>query len=338
MSGMLAASCTDRVQPRLGALEVPPPDRFVCRLDDQPSFLVPSRLCTSTPRDPGALRLNPDGLCFGQEPPSDWRRAERPRLDLHLGPQDEIVWVMHDVFGLLSFSVGPRVRALLEGLSMGWLAPSDLDVTTRNVLWMAQLLVDPFERQAQRLQWVESLKRCVREHSTVGFTPIAGLLHPFELGALRRYYRFLLRTGAFRLGDGQSPLRYAAHNERVARHFHIGLTETVSAVVGEPVKPSYVYFASYRSGAQLPRHTDRPQCEFSLSLLVDYSPEPEIESLWPLHLTTSFGCAVVYQAIGDALLYRGTRLPHERRPLPDNALSTSIFFHYVRRDFEGPLD
>jgi hypothetical protein len=49
---------------------------------------------------------------------------------------------------------------------------------------------------------------------TLGIAPVGGLLHPYHLGALRRYYRCLIRRGAFRLGDGQSPLRYNAHDER----------------------------------------------------------------------------------------------------------------------------
>jgi hypothetical protein len=46
----------------------------------------------------------------------------------------------------------------------------------------------------------------------------------------------------------------------------------------------------------------------------------------------------VFQAIGDALLYRGRELPHSRDALPEGHTSTSIFFHYVREDFAGSLD
>ncbi len=93
------------------------------------------------------------------------------------------------------------------------------------------------------------------------------LIHPFHIAALRRYYRYLIRTGAIRLGDGQSPRRYVAYNEPVARFFHHDIAATLSAVAGEPIKPSYVYLASYLSGAELKKHTDREQCEFSVTLL-----------------------------------------------------------------------
>jgi hypothetical protein len=171
-----------------------------------------------------------------------------------------------------------------------------------------------------------------------GYAAIAGLLNPFHVGALRRYYRYLIRNSHFELGDRQCQKRIGAHNEITARFFHHQLTAVVSAIVNESVKPSYVYLASYQSGAELRRHTDRPQCEFTITLLVDCSPEPEVESRWPIHLETPSGRVTVYQAIGDGLLFRGRELPHARGVLPDGCTSTSLLFHYVAEDFDGPLD
>jgi hypothetical protein len=129
-----------------------------------------------------------------------------------------------------------------------------------------------------------------------------------------------------------------AHNEPVARYFHHQMAKAVSAIVGEPVKPSYVYLASYLSGAELRKHTDREQCEFSVTLCLDFSPEPELATSWPLCLNTSEGRVTVYQALGDGLVYRGTKLPHYRTALGEGYSSTSIFFHYVPADFSGSLD
>jgi hypothetical protein len=115
------------------------------------------------------------------------------------------------------------------------------------------------------------------------------------------------------------------------------MAEAVSAIAAEPVKPSYVYMASYLSGAELKKHTDREQCEFSVTLCVDFSPEPELETPWPIRLDTATGTSTVYQAMGDGLAYRGTKLPHYRCALPEGMTSTSIFFHYVAESFTGSL-
>jgi len=185
---------------------------------------------------------------------------------------------------------------------------------------------------------VEGTTRLTRQFKDKGYAPVGQMIHPFHISALRRYYRYLIRTGGLPLGDAQSSRRYVAHNESVARFFHHQLASTVSAIVGEPVKPSYVYLASYQGGAQLEKHTDREQCEFSVTLCLDYSPEPRRETPWPIHLHTTSGRVTVFQAIGDGLVYRGRELPHARDPLPPDHTSTSIFFHYVRENFSGSLD
>ncbi len=152
-----------------------------------------------------------------------------------------------------------------------------------------------------------------------GYAPLGGLIHPFHIAALRRYYRYLIRTGKIHLGDGQSPRRYVAYNEPVARFFHHHIAATLSAVAGEPLKPSYVYLASYLSGAELKKHTDREQCEFSVTLCLDFSPEPALATPWPIRLDTPTGTVTVYQTLGDGLAYRGTRLPHYRERLGEGA-------------------
>src|SRR5262249_44129453 len=101
---------------------------------------------------------------------------------------------------------------------------------------------------------------------------------------------------------------------------------------------SYVYFASYFGGALLNRHIDRPQCEHSISLLLDYTPEPLGRSGWPLFLDAPRGRVRLDQAIGDAVVYCGRELPHFRRALPASHTSTSFFFHYVDASFAGSLD
>ncbi len=111
----------------------------------------------------------------------------------------------------------------------------------------------------------------------------------------------------------------------------------VAGLIREAVKPSYVYLAAYQAGARLEKHTDREQCEFSISLCLDYSPEPACATPWPLHLDTARSTVTVYQALGDGLLYRGRELPHYRGTLAEGNSSTSIFFHYVPEAFSGSL-
>jgi hypothetical protein len=170
-----------------------------------------------------------------------------------------------------------------------------------------------------------------------GYVTLSRLIHPFQIAALRRYYRELIAAGRLQSSDSQCPGRYSLYNEDVARFFHHQLTSAISDVAGESVRPSYVFIASYRGGAELSNHTDREQCEFTVSLCLDFTPEPRDAADWPLYVQTSRGNIAIHQALGDGLLFLGRRLPHYRHPLPTGYSSTSILFHFVRREFTGSL-
>jgi hypothetical protein len=190
------------------------------------------------------------------------------------------------------------------------------------------------------------LSRHSSQFASDGYTLIEGLINPMTTAALRRYYRDLVSEGFVKLGDGQVNNRFAQHNEPISTRLHASLTGVVSELVGERVRPSYSYFASYRPGATLARHVDRKQCEYSISLLVDYSPEPDDFSNWPLvaeradgrPFTDGRSVHAIYQRLGDGILYAGRKLIHSRDALATSHTSTSIFFHFVPYAFTDSVD
>lgn len=336
-----------------------PPDRFYCLLDELPLHLIPQSALRSLRLQnkdhshptlfdqslleqssfPGSeLFMNPQCLVrWAGDLPEELASREADFTGFAL--QGTIAWVRDPVSGcLLPFWLGPRFEAALRDLRPGEPVPFGLDGEVLQLLVEAGIVISS-GHTAQRMQsWESQLASAGPEFRKKGYAPLGQLIHPFHLAALRRYYRYLIRTGAIRLGDGQSPRRYVSYNDPVARFFHGFLTHKLSQVAGEPLKASYVYLASYLSDAELKKHTDREQCEFSLTLCLDFSPEPALQTRWPIRLSTPEGRVAVYQALGDALAYRGTRLPHYRDVLPEGQTSTSIFFHYVSADFTGSLD
>jgi hypothetical protein len=313
-----------------------PRSLFHCRLDDQPDHLVPERLlrpeCWENLVD-RPLFLNSD--CFfapGGELP-----AATPSIAA-FAKQGQMVWIRDPASDALQpFWLGCELTTMLCGVQPGDTAPA-LSPQARRKLIMANVLVprDYVSRRSQ--QWADIVSVTGAQFQSQGYAPVGRLIHPFHIAALRRYYRHQLRTGKLHLGDSQSPLRFVSYNDPVARFFHQQLTAAIAAFAGEPLKPSYVYLASYKAGAILEKHTDREQCDFSVTLCLDYSPEPRNATPWPIHLHKKSGKVIVFQAIGDALLYRGCQLPHSRDCLPQGHTSTSIFFHYVRQGFTGSLD
>jgi len=315
-----------------------PPDRFYCLLDELPLHLVPRPTWAVKPKDGGRdLFLNPEcKLCVGEELPEEL--ASDKELSSAFALQGTIAWVRDATGSLVPFWLGPKLEFVVRQLRIDEPIPESVPAWARIILESAGILVSAgciAHRLAER---EEALGRAADLFRKKGYAPLRGLIHPFHIAALRRYYRHRIRTGAIPLGDGQSSRRYAAYNDPVARFFHRQIATTLSVVAGEPVTPSYVYLASYLSGAELKKHIDREQCEFSITLCLDFSPEPALATPWPIRLDTPTGNVTVYQALGDGLAYRGTRLPHYRSPLGNGQTSTSIFFHYVAADFTGSLD
>jgi hypothetical protein len=318
-----------------------PPEQFHCLLDELPLHLIPGHHTDGKrqPQDqPDSDFLNPHCsiLPAGNVPTE--LEARRDLLEgFYMGRS--MAWVRDPCSGSLHpFWLGTRTESVLSQIQAGELNPSSLPCQLRRVLTSAGILISAGESERRRAEW-----NAISEHGAEVFRekkyfPLSGLIHPFHIAALRRYYRYAIRKGAIWLGDDQSPRRYVAHNQSVARYFHHQIASVVSAIAGQPVKPSYVYLASYLSGAEIKKHIDREQCEFSVTLCLDFSPEPKSATPWPIRLETDHGNIAVYQGLGDSLLYRGTSVPHYRDILPQGYTSTSIFFHYVPENFSGPLD
>ena len=335
VAGLMGAASRQTYTARL------PPGQFHCLLDELPLHLIPRRVFDLQHRRHDLsqpLFLNPQCrvLSAGQVPAE--LESHRELLE-GFSLQGTVAWVRDPATGSLHpFWLGSRMQAAVACLRPGKPAPASLPHELRYLLAEAGILTPAEHGERYLAERSEIVSTRVRVFREKGYLPLGNLIHPFNLAALRRYYRYAIRRGAIRLGDEQSSRRYVAHNEKVARFFHHQIANAVSAIAGEAVKPSYVYLASYLSGAELKKHTDRQQCEFSVTLCLDFSPEPELATSWPIRLDTSEGTVTVYQALGDGLVYRGTRVTHFRDVLGAGNTSTSIFFHYVSSDFSGPLD
>lgn len=135
------------------------------------------------------------------------------------------------------------------------------------------------------------------------------------------------------------------HDFPPMKTFLWGLTPAMEEITGSKLIPTYNYFRIYREGDVCRVHRDRPACEHSLSLTLDYSDDAP----WPLELGTAgleggeepvaddFGeepKASLSMSIGDAVAYRGTDHRHGRTIPNPNMWSAHLFLHWVDRD--GP--
>lgn len=157
-----------------------------------------------------------------------------------------------------------------------------------------------------------------------------------SLGSLRKKQPLLKQ---------ETPELYGYHYPPMAM-LHWGLTPIVQSLVGEDLLPTYAYFRLYERNAICRVHGDRPSCEHSLSLTLDYSDG----KIWPLEFAISpiakpferaddefrpdeeMSSAVM--APGDAVLYQGVKHHHGLTTPNPNNWSAHLFMHWVNRN--GP--
>lgn len=101
----------------------------------------------------------------------------------------------------------------------------------------------------------------------------------------------------------------------------------VSRHVGRQVLPTYTFARIYQTGNQLERHTDRPECELSVSVNLS-SDEP-----WPLYID---GEKFILTP-GDGVIYEGVKYEHWREPYGGQYCS-QFFLHYVYEDGPHAMD
>lgn len=136
-------------------------------------------------------------------------------------------------------------------------------------------------------------------------------------------------AGSLRTGDSQVPNSPHACGDPFFELLLERLLPQIEQSSGARLFPTYSYFRVYLNGATLPRHTDRPSCEISVTANLGY----DSDLTWPIFLEADGKARAISLAPGDALLYKGIYLPHWRERF-DGQRAVQVFLHYVDQD--GP--
>ncbi len=133
--------------------------------------------------------------------------------------------------------------------------------------------------------------------------------------------------------------RWFWHNLPLLRKLHNGpeMIKIASDLAGMPLKPSYVFLSMYGKDGVCPKHTDRPQCQFTIDLVVRQ------DGTWPIYVDE-----IPYElGEGEALFYSGTGQPHYRKKMAQDGRGLKngqamtfcdlAFFHFVSIDFQGQV-
>jgi len=126
-----------------------------------------------------------------------------------------------------------------------------------------------------------------------------------------------------------SPSFYGKDYE-VLNTVHKNILPEVSKAFNKRLATTYVYGRMYKKGQVLERHSDRPACQYSISLTLNSSDDA---NSWPFYIQGKDGKeSRIELNKGDAVFYEG-ELDHWRNTC-EKDWQLQLFFHFVDLDGE----
>ena len=161
---------------------------------------------------------------------------------------------------------------------------------------------------------------------------------------IEKYFDFCIQNKKFSFGDKQSQ-RYKAYDEAMCRTIQFEMLPLIEKITEKKLKPSYTYLSCYVKDANLPAHTDRPECEFTVSFILN---KPD-NTYWPIYFDPvkqpikNRGryreynetehiprCIPVDCNKGGLMIFNGTDHMHFREKLPHDFYNI-VLLHYMSR-------
>lgn len=291
-----------------------------------PALNQPPGLIPELGKLPASLQWNPNYYFQTEaEPPPElheqlagWQYLPQQRPLLWVKPPEQTSW-----FPL--WLTTAQIQQLEHSFQH---PPEKLSSEARTLLYQAGLLIPT---ELSTFFTTEAKTFLAQNHYLV----LRKLLPPLQLGALRTYLRQLHQQGFFQRGDLLVQEREYIHNDPVIRFLQQQIFRHLQPLFSQAVKPSYTYLTLYPPGVSMVKHTDREQCAWNMSLVLDMETLVPTENSWPLYLQTAQGQQAIHLNLGDAVLYPGYHMPHWREPA-DQAVAVALF-HFVAEDYSGAL-
>jgi len=161
------------------------------------------------------------------------------------------------------------------------------------------------------------------------YAVVRGLVHARACAFLYHYVTGLAQHGRLVTGDEQVPDTPCRYADPLVESLLLKLQPRIEAECGLSLHPTYSYFRVYKHGDHLPRHSDRPSCEISVTLNLGQ----QAAAPWAIWVQPGIEAIAVDLAPGDGMLYRGTEVPHWRDSFAGECIA-QVFLHYVDQD--GP--
>ncbi len=134
--------------------------------------------------------------------------------------------------------------------------------------------------------------------------------------------------------NAQVPESHSVYSDTLMETLLHFLQKHMEKHTGFSLCPTYSYYRVYRPGMDLKQHVDRPSCEISTTVCFGFNYAYKREDYrWGMYVYPN---NLITQNPGDAIIYKGTDLPHWRNVFEAGIGSYQVqgFFHYI--DVNGP--
>lgn len=171
--------------------------------------------------------------------------------------------------------------------------------------------------------------------NTSGYAIIRGFIDPVTVTTVSKVIQYGLTQDTYNIRpDGEpvdahlKPSKYERYAEPIVEVILENSADEISQLVGERLLPTYSYARVYVKGDELARHTDRPSCEYSVTVHVATVGDP-----WPIWLQKEGGpVSKVILHPGDAIVYKGCEVYHWRNAMTECDVNVQFMMHYVNEN------
>ena len=155
------------------------------------------------------------------------------------------------------------------------------------------------------------------------FKVIKNLITPDEVEVLKICTEIMHRTNLHNFDFKQSNNADSFfYGSVIGDSFLLKIKPIIEKEVDHSLLPTYSFFRIYTKFSRLDKHQDRPSCELSVTLHIASD-----KNNWPIFM----GGEEVVLSPGDAVIYKGTEIPHWRNEFTGDYYS-QVFLHYVKAD------
>lgn len=163
------------------------------------------------------------------------------------------------------------------------------------------------------------------------YTEVPEIVTP-DIKKLFKDYHFLIMNNNYLKEENNPDFVYKSAGKygiMASELLLLYFTDIYSKIVNKKLVPTYSFTRVYNKGALLLKHSDRPSCQYSITINIGASSDEP----WPFFCRskTMKKTSEIYNDLYTPIIYMGEKVSHWRDSLTKES-STHIFLHYVDGD------